>query len=244
MSPFFFILSSTTPTRMLVPPMSAARMASWPASTQLGASCTAPIRPALSGWLVIVRSSTAMLSPASSTAARPIASSPMWLALKPPPITMRSVPCHFFSRRKRRTTVASSTANSSTAVWTRPGRQRIGAGQHLVELRLGDLPGRRVAERILALRAQLVAPIVEDGAEGAAAGAIADEAVLVAQLLVIGVDGDGRQHAAAVARGPPTVAQARGCLNVMPLSGIARLPPRIVPHGHTEVNGRQRGLRA
>ena len=53
----FFMLSSTMPTRRFVPPTSAARMASWPASTQLGASWTAPIRPALSGWLVMVRSS-------------------------------------------------------------------------------------------------------------------------------------------------------------------------------------------
>ena len=116
----FFMLSSTMPTRRFVPPTSAARMASWPASTQLGASCTAPIRPALSGWLVMVRSSIVTPSPASNTAARPIASSPIWLALNPPPTTMRSVPCHSFKRRKRRTTVASSTAYSSTTVWTRP----------------------------------------------------------------------------------------------------------------------------
>ena len=78
------------------------------------------------------------------------------------------------------------------------GRQGIGAGQHLVELRLGDLLGRRIAKGILALRPKLLAPVLEDGAEGPAARTVADEAVFVAQLLVVGVDRHGRQDATAV----------------------------------------------
>jgi hypothetical protein len=78
------------------------------------------------------------------------------------------------------------------------GRHRIGARQHLVELGLGDFLHRHVSERILAPLLHPVAPVGQDGAEGAAAGAIADEAFLVAQFLVVGVDGDGGQDATAV----------------------------------------------
>ena len=75
---------------------------------------------------------------------------------------------------------------------------RVVAAQHLVELGLGNLLHRRVAEGILALLLQPVAPVGQDRPEGAAAGAVADEAVVVAQLLVIGIDGDGGQRAAAM----------------------------------------------
>ena len=113
-------LSSTMPTRTFVPPMSTARMASCPARIQDGASCTPPIRPASSGWLLIGHSSTSTPSPVlRMIEARPMASSPMRLAIRPPPSTMRSVSFQLASRRKRRTTVASSAANSSTTVWTR-----------------------------------------------------------------------------------------------------------------------------
>src|SRR5262249_25357010 len=75
--------------------------------------------------------------------------------------------------------------------------QRIVASQHLVELGLGNLPGRRVAERILALGAKFLAPVVEVGTECAATGAIADEGFLVAQYLVVGVDRHRRPAASA-----------------------------------------------
>jgi hypothetical protein len=78
------------------------------------------------------------------------------------------------------------------------GGQGIGAGEHLVELRLGDLLGRCFTERILTLRPELLAPILEDGTEGPTARAIANEAVLVAQFLVVGVDRHVGQDASAV----------------------------------------------
>ena len=81
------------------------------------------------------------------------------------------------------------------------GSLRIVARHHLVELRLGHLLRRRVAQRILAMLLQAFAPVRQYRPEGSAAGAITDEAVVVAQFLVIGVDGDGRKHPAPVRKG-------------------------------------------
>src|SRR5712671_2925919 len=78
------------------------------------------------------------------------------------------------------------------------GRLGIAGLQHLLEPLLADLVGRRVAERVLAEPRQALAPIGEDLGEGALAGAVADEAVRLAQRGVIGVDADGGQHGGAV----------------------------------------------
>ena len=58
--------------------------------------------------------------------------------------------------------------------------------------------GRDIAERILAPGSQPLAPVFENGAEGATAGTVTDEAIFVAQFLIVGIDDDGRQHAAAM----------------------------------------------
>ena len=73
-------------------------------------------------WLavLITGAMAGMPSPASTTAARPMARRPIWLVLSPPPTTIRSVPRQSSRRRNRRATVANSAANSSTTVWTRP----------------------------------------------------------------------------------------------------------------------------
>ena len=49
--PAFLAFISTMPTRMLVPPMSTARMLSWPERIHDGTKCAAPMRPASSGSL-------------------------------------------------------------------------------------------------------------------------------------------------------------------------------------------------
>ena len=105
--------TSTRPTRMFEPPMSTARMLSWPANTQDGARWAQPSSPASSGSCRIGRSRTSCPAAFRITAVRPIASSPTRPARKPPPTTMRCVPCHSLRRRKRRITAANSWANSS-----------------------------------------------------------------------------------------------------------------------------------
>ena len=102
---------------------------------------------------------------------------------------------------KRRTTVASSPANSSTTVWTRAADFGSSLAIILSSFALEIILRRRVAERILAILLQPFAPVGQYRPEGAAAGAIADEAIVVAQFLVVGVDGDGRKHPAAVREG-------------------------------------------
>ena len=130
-----------------------------------------------------------------------MASSPMRLAIRPPPSTMRSVSFQLASLMKRRTTVASSAANSSTTVWTRAAAFGSSLAIILSSFALEIVLHRRVAQRILAMLLQAFAPVRQYRPEGTAAGAIADEAVVVAQFLVVGVDGDGRKHPAAVCKG-------------------------------------------
>jgi len=48
---------------------------------------------------------------------------------------------------------------------------------------------------------QALAPVRQDGAKRPPAGAIADKAFVVAKLLIVGIDGDGRQDPAAVGQG-------------------------------------------
>ena len=83
------------------------------------------------------------------------------------------------------------------------GGGRIVAAHHLVELGLADLFHRRVTQRIVVARLEPVPPVGEDPAEGTAAGAVADETLLVAQFLVVGVDADGGQQ-------PPAMGERAG----------------------------------
>ncbi len=78
------------------------------------------------------------------------------------------------------------------------GRLRVALDEELVELLLRDLAARRLAERVLADLPQALAPILEDRPEGAVARAVADEALLVAQLDIVAVDDDRRQVIGAV----------------------------------------------
>src|SRR5262249_7931150 len=67
------------------------------------------------------------------------------------------------------------------------------ADQYFIEHLLADLVGRLVAKGVLAGLAQRLAPAVEDLAEGALAGAVAEKAVLVLQFEIEAVDVDRRQ---------------------------------------------------
>ena len=74
------------------------------------------------------------------------------------------------------------------------GRFGIALEQQLVELALGNVGNGFVAQRIVGNLAQPLAPILNDFREGAAAGAVADEATLaVAHLEIVTVDHHGRQ---------------------------------------------------
>ena len=75
---------------------------------------------------------------------------------------------------------------------------RVAFGQQLVELLLRHLVGRLLAERIGAELAQRLAPLVQHLVEGAAAGLVADEPVLVLDLEIVAVDFDARQPLGAV----------------------------------------------
>ena len=78
------------------------------------------------------------------------------------------------------------------------GSHDVLAGQRLVELTLGDFLGGFLAERILAGFLQRLAQIIQDLAECALAGAVAEKAVIVLQFNIEAVDVDGRQPRAAV----------------------------------------------
>ncbi|MGH6930057.1 MAG: hypothetical protein ACREEV_17200 [Dongiaceae bacterium] len=78
------------------------------------------------------------------------------------------------------------------------GDLRIVRVQQLVELLLADLFGGGVAERIAAHAAQSVAPIVQDVDESTPTRAVADKAVGLPQLGVIGIDLHSRQDRAAM----------------------------------------------
>ncbi len=134
------------------------------------------------------------------TAVRPIASSPMRLWRSPPPITMRSVFFHSFSRRKRRITEANSCENSSIAPWTMPAASGSPSASTLSSCFLLIVLRRRIAERIVAGLAQPLAPVVEDRLERALAGAIADKAFGGAHVRVVGVHGHAAQLFRAVSQ--------------------------------------------
>ena len=166
----------------------------------------APISPASSGSLRMGTRSMSISSALRITPARAIASSPTRVALKPPPTTMRSVSCQAFSLRKRRMTSASSWAKSSIAPCSTPAASGLPLGHQRVQLLLADLLARLVAERIVARLAQRLAPFLQDVAECALAGAVAEKAVLVLDLDVVAVDLDRRQ--AQRRRGRPEPARA------------------------------------
>src|SRR5688572_10545504 len=64
----------------------------------------------------------------------------------------------------------------------KPGGQRIVAFEVRIELRFGQLPGRRVAERVLAVLRNVLPPLIEDVSEGALIRTVAEKAVLVLEL--------------------------------------------------------------
>ena len=113
------------------------------------------------------------------------------------------------------------------------GRLRIVARHHLVELRLGDLLHRRVAERILAMLLQPVTPVGQDRPEGAAAGAVADEAIVVAQFLVVGVDGDRRKRPAAMGKRSRRAAIASASFELLKIGSLASAPHPALPPSHS-----------
>ena len=127
-----------------------------------------------------------------------MASSPTRLARKPPPTTMRSVSRQALSLRKRRMTSASSCAEILDGALHDPGRVRIALGQQRVELLLADVLARLVAERVVAGLAQRLAPVLDDGAEGAFAGAVAQKTFVILQLDIVAVDIDGGQAGGAM----------------------------------------------
>ena len=95
---------------------------------------------------------------------------------------------------------ASSCAKSSIAPCTMPAASGSPSLSSEFELLLADIFGGLVAEGIAARLAQGLAPIVHNGAEGALAGAIANEAFVVLQLDIVAVDIDGGEPCGAVGR--------------------------------------------
>ncbi|MFD2031604.1 hypothetical protein ACFSKM_17250 [Ancylobacter dichloromethanicus] len=76
---------------------------------------------------------------------------------------------------------------------------RLALGQRLVDYGFGEFGGRRLPEH-RQLAVPEIAPAVEDFEEGGAPGAVADEAVLVANPGIEAVDRHGRQRRGAVDR--------------------------------------------
>ena len=117
-------------------------------------------------------------------------------------------------------TSASSWEKSSIAPCTMPAASGSPLASSVVELLLANFLARLVAERIVAGLAQRLAPVLDDVAEGALAGAVADEAFVVLQLDVVAVDldggqrdapcvGNGRQGRASVSHGTFPVSKSR-----------------------------------
>src|SRR6185369_16894020 len=81
-----------------------------------------------------------------------------------------------------------------------PSRLGRALGKQCVELLFRYLVGRLIAERIFAELAQRLPPLVEQLPEGPFARLVADEAVLVLDLEVVGIDLDAGQHRGTVRR--------------------------------------------
>ena len=67
------------------------------------------------------------------------------------------------------------------------------ADQHRVQRFLADLVGSLLAERVLAGFPQRLAPLLQDPAERALAGAVAQESIVVLEFDIEAVDVDRRQ---------------------------------------------------
>jgi hypothetical protein len=80
------------------------------------------------------------------------------------------------------------------------GRLRIAFGEQRIERLLAQLLARLVAERVLAGFAQRLAPVLDDIAEGALAGAVAEKAFIVLELDVVAVDLDQGEAGGAMRR--------------------------------------------
>ena len=80
-------------------------------------------------------------------------------------------------------------------------RLRIAVQHHPVELLLADVLARHFADRVAVavVVAHALPPVIEDGPERPPARAVADEAALVAQLGVVGVDVHGGELPRAMA---------------------------------------------
>src|SRR5436309_474346 len=135
--------------------------------------------------------SMAMPSALRRTALRPIANSPIRLLRKPPPTTRYSVSRHSFNLRKRRITVVSSWANSSTALCTTPAAlgspsMRSSASFFLLIFSLGVSPSGSFLKRL--------APFVEEFPEGTLARLISDKARRILDLDIITLHLHARQH--------------------------------------------------
>ena len=76
----------------------------------------------------------------------------------------------------------------------KPGCQGIVAFEILVELGFGQLPGRRVAERVLSVLSEALPPMIENVPEGALVRTVAEKSVLVLELFIVSIDHDARQH--------------------------------------------------
>ena len=74
-----------------------------------------------------------------------------------------------------------------------PAGLGIALRENGVEGLLADVLARFVAKRVLAELSQRLSPILKDGAERAFAGSIPDEAFIVFQFDIVGIDIDGRQ---------------------------------------------------
>ena len=193
--------SSTTPARMLVPPISTARMASWPLNIHAGARCTAPIRPASSGSLRIGTRSivdVVGLEDDRGAADRQLADAARAKAAADhdalgvaPGLELEEAAD---DQRELLGEILDRALHDA-------GRFRVALGQQLVELLLADVSSLGLlAERIVAVLAQRLAPVLEDVAERALAGAVAEEALVVLDFQIVAVDLDRRQASAAVDR--------------------------------------------
>ena len=130
---------------------------------------------------------------------RAIASSPTRLCRKPPPTTMRSVSAQALVLRNRPRHIGQFLGE----FLDRAMHQRCGvdivADQRRVESFLAISSGGFLPKRIVAVFLQRFAQAVENLAERALAGAVAEKAVLVLQFDVEAVDLDRRQPGGAVA---------------------------------------------
>ena len=140
----------------------------------------------------------AMSSPASTTAARPMARRPIWAFAQPSADDDLFGAAPGFEAEK-----ASRDRGHFGGKFLDHGvdearGDRIVPGQDLIEPRFRQVLRCRVSERIVTAAPEALTPVFQDRAEGTPTRAITDEAGLVPQLLVVGIDADGGQDATAV----------------------------------------------